>query len=250
MTSKSNLGPFTSGGDTKEPLKPTEVTTHVVEQRFSNLTQGILILVTMTRPLLSVLGLVPQAVLAGLFFVMGVQALEGNGITLKIIYLLQDTALTPMSHPLRKCRLGAVWGFVGLELMGFGATFAITQTIAAVGFPIVVVALIPVRMYLLPKWFARGELNRLDQATASKFTLESVGGAWGGAGGEGYDDDDDDDNDDDKNGRTVAPSGEDITTTAAMRAPPGSVSSQSLTIQPQTHQPSSSQLSSLGGRSR
>jgi len=184
---------------------------------------------------------------------MGVQALEGNGITLRILYLLQDAALTPMSHPLRKCRLGAVWGFVGLELVGFGATFAITQTIAAVGFPVVVVALIPVRMYLLPKCFARGELNRLDQATASRFTLESVGGAWGGAGDEGHDDDDDNGNDCDdngndnnKNGRTVVPSKEDITT-AAMRASPGLASSQSLTIQAQTHHPSSSQLSSLGG---
>ena len=170
----------------------------------------------MTRPLLSVLGHIPQAVLAGLFFVMGVQALEGNGITLKIRYLLEDRVLTCMSHPLRKCRPGAVWAFVGLELVGFGATFAITQTIAAVGFPIVVVALVPVRIYLLPRWFTRGELGRLDQATASKLTLQSVGGAWGGSGGEGHDGDegDDDDDDDDGNERTVAPRGEDITTTA------------------------------------
>ncbi|KAF8458377.1 HCO3 transporter family-domain-containing protein [Terfezia claveryi] len=231
VTLKSTEPPSTtSGEDPKEPCKPIEVTTHVVEQRFSNLAQGILILITMTRPLLSVLGIVPQAVLAGLFLVMGVQALEGNGITLKILYLLQDKALTPMSHPLRKCRLGAVWGFVGLELVGFGATFAITQTIAAVGFPVVVVALIPVRMYLLPKWFARGELSRLDQATASKFTLESVGGAWGGAGDEGYDDDDEDGNDNgnDRNGRTAVPSGGDITT-AAIGASPGSASSLSVT---------------------
>lgn len=49
---------------------------HVVEQRVSNLAQGLLILGTMTGPLLVVLGLIPQAVLAGLFFVMGIQALE------------------------------------------------------------------------------------------------------------------------------------------------------------------------------
>ncbi|RPB24138.1 anion exchange family protein [Terfezia boudieri ATCC MYA-4762] len=248
---KRTVPPSTaSGEDPKEPCKLIEVTTHVVEQRFSNLAQGILILITMTRPLLSVLGIVPQAVLAGLFLVMGVQALEGNGITLKILYLLQDKALTPMSHPLRKCRLGAVWKFVILELVGFGAMFAITQTIAAVGFPVVVVALIPVRMYLLPKWFARGELSRLDQATASKFTLESVGGAWGGAGDEGYDDGDDgNDNGNDRNGQTAVLSGEDIAT-AVQGASPGSASSQSLTLQAQAHQPSSSQPSSPGGRFR
>ena len=44
----------------------------VVEQRVTNLSQGLLILITMSPPLLHVLGLVPQSVLAGLFFVMGV----------------------------------------------------------------------------------------------------------------------------------------------------------------------------------
>jgi len=49
---------------------------HVVEQRVSNLAQGLLTLGTMSGPLLVVLHLIPQGVLAGLFFVMGVQALE------------------------------------------------------------------------------------------------------------------------------------------------------------------------------
>ena len=44
----------------------------VVEQRVTNLSQGLLILITMSPPLLHVLGLIPQSVLAGLFFVMGV----------------------------------------------------------------------------------------------------------------------------------------------------------------------------------
>jgi hypothetical protein len=52
----------------------------VVEQRVTNLSQGLLILVTMSPPLLHVLGLIPQGVLAGLFFVMGVDTLVG-GIT-------------------------------------------------------------------------------------------------------------------------------------------------------------------------
>jgi xanthine/uracil permease len=44
----------------------------VVEQRVTSLSQGLLILITMRPPLLHVLGLIPQSVLAGLFFVMGV----------------------------------------------------------------------------------------------------------------------------------------------------------------------------------
>ncbi|KAH8167542.1 hypothetical protein CIB48_g717 [Xylaria polymorpha] len=154
--------------------------THVVEQRVSNLAQGLLTLGTATGPLLIVLHLIPQAVLAGLFFIMGYQALEANGITAKLLFLLRDKHLTPTNHPLNRIRRrGAVWAFVAIELVGFGATFAITQTIAAVGFPVFIFALIPVRALLLPRFFTPHELGILDAPTASPFTMESVGGSYG-----------------------------------------------------------------------
>lgn len=159
---------------------PTRIVDHVVEQRFSNLAQGLLTLGTMSGPLLVVLHLIPQAVLAGLFFIMGVQALEGNGITLKMLYLCRDRTFTPESEPLSRIpRKRAVWWFAGLELIGFGATFAISQTIAAIGFPIIILLLIPTRTLLLPKIFTREELSILDASTASSFTMQSVGGNFG-----------------------------------------------------------------------
>ncbi|KAL2760717.1 hypothetical protein ACRALDRAFT_1038333 [Sodiomyces alcalophilus JCM 7366] len=156
--------------------------THVVEQRLSNLAQGLLTLVTMSPPLLTVLHLVPHGVLAGLFFVMGVQALAGNGVTAKLLYLARDRSLTPPSHPLRALpRRRAIWAFVAIELLAFGATFAITQTIAAVGFPVFIMLLIPIRALLLPHWFTAHELGALDAPTASPFIMENVGGgAFGG----------------------------------------------------------------------
>lgn len=151
--------------------------THVVEQRLSNLAQGLLTLVTMSPPLLTVLHLVPHGVLAGLFFVMGVQALAGNGVTAKLLYLARDRGLTAPSHPLRALpRRRAIWAFVAIELVAFGATFAITQTIAAVGFPVFIMLLIPIRALLLPHWFTPDELGALDAPTASPFTMENVGG--------------------------------------------------------------------------
>ncbi|EPE30212.1 hypothetical protein GLAREA_12935 [Glarea lozoyensis ATCC 20868] len=153
---------------------------HVVEQRVSNLAQGLLTLGTMTGPLLVVIHLIPQGVLAGLFFVMGVQALEGNGITLKILFLCKDSTLTPASEPLKRIqRRKAIWVFVAIQLIGFGATFAITQTIAAVGFPVIILLLVPVRTFLLPRWFRDEELRVLDAPTASPFTMVSVGGNYG-----------------------------------------------------------------------
>lgn len=127
---------------------------------------------------------------------MGVQALEGNGITDKMVFLVRDSSLTPPNHPLlRVSRRWAIWAFVAIELIGFGATFAITQTIAAIGFPVFIMALIPIRAVLLPKLFTAEELDALDAPTASDFTMESCGGVYardpydseasGGSGGEG-----------------------------------------------------------------
>lgn len=69
------------------------------------------------------------------FEIMWGQELTGskNGITLKMLYLCKDRAFTYGGDPLNRCRKGAVWSFVVIELVGFGATFAITQTIAAIG---------------------------------------------------------------------------------------------------------------------
>lgn len=155
--------------------------THVVEQRVSNLAQGLLTLGTMTGPLLVVLHLIPHGVLAGLFFVMGIQALEANGITSKLIFLARDRSLTPPGSALRSIkRRSAIWLFVIVELVGFGATFAITQTVAAVGFPVFIFLLIPLRALVLPKLFSRDELEVLDAPTASDFIMEGIGGSWGG----------------------------------------------------------------------
>lgn len=160
--------------------KVMQVIDHVVEQRFSNLAQGILTLGTMAGPLLIVVHLIPQGVLAGLFFVMGLQALQDNGITQKLIFLAQDNTLTSSSHALRRLdQRWAVWLFIIIELVGFGGTFAITQTIAAIGFPVIILLLIPVRAFLFPCIFTQEELRALDAPTASPFTMESVGGVCG-----------------------------------------------------------------------
>jgi boron transporter len=169
--------------DEKAKGHVVRVTDHVVEQRFSNLAQGLLFLVTMSGPLLVVLHLIPQGVLAGLFFVMGVQALIGNGITKKLLFLARDKELTDATDPLARLeRRSAIWVFVACELVGFGATFAISQTIAAIGFPIIILLLIPTRTWLMPKWFREEELRALDAPTAGPFVMESVGGAYGNSG--------------------------------------------------------------------
>jgi len=62
---------------------------------------------------------------------MGLDALISNGISQKIFYLLRDRHLTPVGEPLRRVRKSRIILFLSVELIGFGATFAITQTIGS-----------------------------------------------------------------------------------------------------------------------
>ncbi|KAJ7246395.1 HCO3 transporter family-domain-containing protein [Mycena rebaudengoi] len=149
----------------------------VVEQRVSNLAQGALCLVLLTGPFLHVLNLIPRGVLAGLFWFMGADALRGNGITNKILYFFRDKNLTPLDEPLRRVRKSRILMFLAVQILAFGATFAITQTIAAIGFPVIIMLLIPLRAVVIPRLsFTAEELAILDGPAASPFTMESVGG--------------------------------------------------------------------------
>jgi len=60
---------------------------------------------------------------------MGLDELSGNGITVKVLYFLTDRTMTPYDEPLRRVRKSRIFLFVAVQLIAFGATFAITQTI-------------------------------------------------------------------------------------------------------------------------
>lgn len=64
--------------------------TKVIEQRLSNTFQGLLTLVMMTRPFLVVLGLIPQAILAGLFWIMAITTLDDADVVRRLRFLFLD----------------------------------------------------------------------------------------------------------------------------------------------------------------
>ncbi|WBW73946.1 plasma membrane borate efflux transmembrane transporter Bor1 [Schizosaccharomyces osmophilus] len=149
----------------KQAWKIKVVIERVIEQRVSNFLQGLMTLGTMTGPLLVVLHQIPQCVLAGLFWVMGLSAIAGNNIARNIFYIFGDRRVLSQGHVLNHCRSRkAVWLYTCLQLLGFGATFAITQIDkASIGFPIVILLLIPFRTYLMPRWFYEEDLEILDE---------------------------------------------------------------------------------------
>jgi hypothetical protein len=62
---------------------------------------------------------------------MGLDALKDNGITKKLLYLIRDKRLTTEDEPLRRVRKSRILMFTAIELVGFGVTFAVTQTIGS-----------------------------------------------------------------------------------------------------------------------
>jgi hypothetical protein len=93
----------------------------------------------MTGPFQTVLGRIPKGVLAGLFWYMGSDALFTSGVTALFLYLIRDRHFTSPTDPLHRVRKSRIFAWLMIELLGFAATFAITQTIAAIGeFPRVV----------------------------------------------------------------------------------------------------------------
>lgn len=123
----------------------------VVEQRVSNTLQGVLTIGMMTRPMLVVLGQIPQGVLAGLFWIMAFPALDSNEIINKIRFLsidpeyrnqlrikiLNDESIESTQFPeyYFKIPIKILIKFTILSLIAFACEFSITCTKGAIGFP-------------------------------------------------------------------------------------------------------------------
>lgn len=144
-----------------------------VEQRFTNTVQGLMAIATMTRPLLVCLAQIPQAVLSGLFFVMGIGGLMQNEIIARIISLFTETKSRKPQSILAHISKRKLVIFLCFSLAGFVGEFAITNTIAAIGFPLILLLTILIRMFL-PKIFTRKELDILDQKATEEFTIKNL----------------------------------------------------------------------------
>ncbi|KAF2267808.1 HCO3 transporter family protein [Lojkania enalia] len=167
----------TTDGEDEEIRKPLVEATAVVEQRISHFLMGLALIGTMTGPLLVVLHTMPAAVFGGVFFVVGWGSIESNGIVKKLIYLQSERRFLAPSNPLLTIPRRKVALYIALQILGVAVTVAISQTIAAIGFPVLIIALIPLRTWVMPRWFSKKELGVLDDLTANnKMVLASLGG--------------------------------------------------------------------------
>lgn len=147
-----------------------------VEQRFTNTVQGLLMIATMARPFLICLGQIPQSVLAGLFFIMGIQGLIDNTIISRILWIFIDPTIKnnkTSPNPISNIPLRSLLIFIAFSLAGFVGEFAITNTIAAIGFPLMLLLTVIVS-FLFPKIFTEEELKILDPPVAQRYTIKNL----------------------------------------------------------------------------
>jgi len=161
-----------------ERHKKTVVAESVEEQRLSHFLMGLALIGMMTGPFLIVLHTLPRCLLAGVFFVVGWGSIEGNGMTQSAIYILTETRFLDPGNPMLKVPKSKVALFLLGQVLGVGFSVAISQTIGAIGFPVIIIALIPLRWKVYPYFFTLEELQILDSPTAnSDVVLASIGGA-------------------------------------------------------------------------
>ncbi|POR39282.1 Uncharacterized protein TPAR_00511 [Tolypocladium paradoxum] len=130
------------------------------EQRYSPLFQAALILVFVSPPLQRLLGLAQTSVLAGLFLFMGYQSLAVNPILARIVHLLTPWPELP-ALPGGASWLG-VHCYTITQVVLTGVVFGITLTVAAPAFPLVIIALVPLRLSLMGRMWSRETLRAVD----------------------------------------------------------------------------------------
>jgi len=161
----------------RDDVEPDVVAESVVEQRVSHFVMGLAIIGTMTGPLLVVLHIMPRSIFAGVFFIVGWGSIESNGILQRLIWLVREPRFIQPTDPLLTVRRSKVGLYIFWQALGVLSSVAISQTIAAIGFPVLIIALIPLRWKLLPKMFTAKELTVLDALTAdNEVVLASLGG--------------------------------------------------------------------------
>jgi hypothetical protein len=119
----------------------------------------------------------PRALFAGVFFMVGWGSIEGNQMTSNLVYIFREHVFNGPADPRTKLSKKRVLWHDLTRWFGVAASVAISQTIGAIGFPVIIIALIPLRWVILTRMFSVEELDVLDAPTANAdVILASFGG--------------------------------------------------------------------------
>ncbi|KAH0565535.1 hypothetical protein GP486_001068 [Trichoglossum hirsutum] len=161
----------TTVGDDGVPQTRVREVRRVYEQRWSAFLHAGGILLFVSPPFMHVLGLTLKSVLAGLFLFMGEQSLSVNPILYRFLYILTP----PLELPLLPGSIRSYWGIHAYTVLQIAITisiFIVTLTKAAPAFPVIIVALVPIRLIVMRKLWNRETLRHVDQWACKEGTPE------------------------------------------------------------------------------
>lgn len=155
---------------------------HVYEQRYSNLSQAMMTLAFCFPPLLGVIGSIPQSSLDGLFIFMGLASFDGNQFFDRLVLMVTEPVLRVSAHDFfTEIPFAAIQKFSVMQLTCCLIIFGITLTPAAMIFPLLIAALVSLRLWVVPKYFNEKEVEMLDKldidSTRRKMTTTVDGDA-------------------------------------------------------------------------
>lgn len=138
-----------------------EVVTHVEEQRWSGLAQASLMFVALS--LFTVVSWIPRGALFGLLLYLGMGALNGNEIWERFNFCFMVPKKRPGIPVVREVEWRTVVGFTAVQAACAFSVFAVAN-FASVGYiyPALLTALVPLRSYVLPRFFSDDDLKYLD----------------------------------------------------------------------------------------
>jgi len=138
-----------------------EVVIDIEEQRWSALGQAMLMFLALA--LFVILSWIPRGVLFGVFFYLGYTALLGNGVWARISLVFVERASRPNIAIVEQLNWTKVQLYTFIQVASAVATFCVGQfTPVAYIFPVLIMALVPLRIFLIPRLFTEIELAILD----------------------------------------------------------------------------------------
>jgi len=149
---------------------------YIRENRVSNLLQsllcGVCLLITPT------LAQIPRSVLWGFFAFMAIEGLPGNQFYKRMLLFFTDssrlhklTEVPDHDSYLDTVPMNVILKFTACQLAGLLICYGITWAgIAGISFPLFIMILVPVREYLMPKFFADEYIQELDPLDLSETT--------------------------------------------------------------------------------
>ncbi|KAA8492257.1 Sodium bicarbonate transporter-like protein 11 [Porphyridium purpureum] len=139
------------------------------ETRVTNTVAHLLIFASMF--LLFIVGYIPSSVVWGFFLYIGVATIDGNQLFERLLLVFTQPSKFPSAHYIRRVPLKRVFLYTAIQLVLLIFLWFVNQNFYISGtpvfnagllFPLIIISFIPIRKFMLPKFFTRRELHALE----------------------------------------------------------------------------------------